>query len=311
MRIKGFLLALTVLWATAASGAPLVRVVATVNNDAITSYQLDQRVEKESAGNQQLSADARKALRLKVLNAMIEDLLVEQRIHELGLTVSDQELDSAIVDVLRQNKLNREQLKTALKAQGMSFADYRQSLRKEILRYKLIGREVKSKVEVTNTQVRAYFDAHKQEYSSPPTLHLVHLSFALPKAADAKTLEKLQQQAQIARQWLLAGKTLPEVLKTLEGEAEGGDLGTLIEAEMNPKLTAMVKDLKPGEVSTPQKALGSIHLFQVLERTPAKAELTPKTRAAIEKILAARNSEQRFAEWKKELRKGAAIDIRL
>jgi len=309
-----FLFALLLLWTTSASAAALITTVAMVNNDAVTSYQLEKKLAVAMAaetGQRQFTQEEHTALRLKILNGMIEDLLVEQRIQEIGLSVSDQELNSAIEDVQRQNKLTNEQLKTALQAQGMSFADYRQDLRKEILRYKLIAREVRSKVEVTKAEIRSYFNEHTAEYMTQPTLRLGRISFPLAKDIALKAKEQLMQKAQVARQQLLGGKPFAEVLSSLGGEAEGGDMGSLVEKEMNPELRQMVEGLAQGEVNEPTEALGSIHIFQVLERTPAKAELDEELSSSIEKIIASKNSEIRFAEWKKELRKDAIVDIRI
>lgn len=311
---KILLFGLLLIWTTTSYAAPLIKTVAMVNNDAVTSYQLKKKLATVMAaetGQRQLSLEEHNALQMKVLNGMIEDLLVEQRIREIGLSVTDQELNSAIEDVQRQNKLTSEQLKTALQAQGMSFADYRQDLRKEILRYKLIAREVRSKVQVTKVEIRDYFNLNQAEYMTLPTIQLGRISYLLPSEADEKTREKLVQQAAIARQQILAGKSLDEILTSQGGDVEGGDMGTMVEKEMNPALYQIVKDLEIGEVNEPAEALGSIHIFQVLQRTPAKAELSEDVSTAIEKILAAQNSEKRFADWKKELRKDAIIDIRI
>ncbi|WP_020677605.1 SurA N-terminal domain-containing protein [Geopsychrobacter electrodiphilus] len=311
---KILLTSLLLLCATSVFATTLIKTVAVVNNDVVTSYQLEKKlalVMATSEGKRQFSQKEHAALRLSVLNDMIDDLLVEQRIHELGLTVTDQELNSAIEDVQRQNKLTSEQLKDALQAQGMSFEGYRQQLQKEILRYKLIAKEVHSKVEVTNAEIRAYFDAHKDEYMTVPTLHLLRISYPLPKDATAEQITQIKQKAQIARQLLLEGKPFAEVLAGVGTDANGGDMGTMIEKEMHPELHKMVATLKVGQINEPTEALGSIHIFQVLERTPAKAELTDEVSAAIEKILATQNSEKRFAEWKKELRQDAVVDIRI
>jgi peptidyl-prolyl cis-trans isomerase SurA len=301
---------LLLLWATSLNAAPLITTVAMVNNDVVTSYQLEKNL-ATATGQRQLSPEEQSTLRLKVLNGMIEELLVEQRIRELGLSVSAQELNSAIEDVQRQNKLTREQLKTALDAQGMSFSDYQKNLRKEILRYKLIAREVRSKVEVTKAEIREYFNAHQAEYMSLPTLRLGRISYPLAEDSDEKSKEQFIQQAQVARQQLLDGKPFAEVLSSLGGDVEGGDMGTMIEEEMNPTLQEMIEGLTVGQVNQPTEALGSIHIFQVLERTPAKAELDAQISSTIEKILAEQNSEKRFNEWKKELRKDAVVDIRI
>ncbi len=311
---KLFLFTLLFLCTTTVNAAMLIKTVAMVNNDAVTSYQLDKKMATAMAletNRRQLSLEDHSALRTEVLNSMIEDLLVEQRIQELGLSVSDQDLESAIEDVQRQNKLTSEQLKTALQAQGTSYADYRKDLRKEILRYKLIAREVRSKVEVTKAEIRAYFSAHEADYMTEPTLRLGRISYPVASDADIKIKEQLTQQVQIVRQQLLGGKPFDEVLSSLGGEAEGGDMGTMVEKELNLELHQGIVGLKIGEVSEPLEIQGSIFICQVLDRTPAKAELNEDISIAIENILAAQNSEKRFSEWKKELRKDAIVDIRI
>lgn len=308
------LLVLILCCATPLVAAPLIKVVAVVNNDAVTSYQLEKNLTTAMAADtskNQLNQAEHKALKRKILDSMIEELLVEQRIREIGLKVSDDEINSAIEDVQRQNNLTREQLVQALKVQGVDFPDYKQNLRKEILRYKLVGREVRNKVEVTRSEIRKYFNAHKKEYQKPSTLRLGRISYPLDKNATTKEKDILKQKIKVLRQQLLTGKPFSEVVATLDPQAEGGDMGSMIEAEMNAKLRKTVTGLKVGEVSAPEDVLGSIHIFQVLERTPARAELTEDVRRKIEEILARQNSEERFAEWKKELRKDASIDIRL
>lgn len=309
--IKPLPLLLLFLWIGTLHAEPLITVVALVNNDVVTSYQLEQKLVEMKSLAQQGAATQVETSDREVLNLLIEDLLVQQRIAQLGLSVSDQELTSAIEDVQRQNKLTLEQLQTALQAQGVSMADYRQNLRKEILRYKLINQEVRSKVEVTRTQICDYFDAHRSEFTQPPSLHLARLSFPLAVTANDELRQRLMQQARIARQQLLAGKNLEDVIRDSGGAAEGGDMGVMAETELHPELQKAIEGLTAGEVSEPTLALGGLHVCKVIERTPATAELTDDVSASIEKILSEQNSEKRFAEWKKELRKGAVIDIRL
>jgi peptidyl-prolyl cis-trans isomerase SurA len=311
--IKYLPLLVLLTWAGNLRAEPLITVVALVNNDVVTSYQLEQKMAEMKSATRKSEAPAtpEEALRSEVLNLLIEDLLVQQRIALLGLSVSDQELTAAIEDVQRQNKLTLEQLQTALQAQGVSMADYRQNLRKEILRYKLLNQEVRSKVEVTRTQIRDYFEAHRDAFTKPASLHLARLSFPLPASVDDELRQRLMQQAQIARQQLLAGKSVQDVIRDSGGAAEGGDMGVMAETELHPELQKAIEGLTTGEISEPTLALGSLHVCKVIERTPAQAELTDDVSAGIEKILSEQNSEKRFNEWKKELRKGAVIDIRI
>ena len=158
--MKHFFIILSVmaLLTTPAYAETVSRVAAVVNKEIITTFQLDKAVAAERKANQMedLSEESLKRLQSQILERMIDEKLLAQRIIELGLTVDERELESAIVDVQKQNNLTREQLINALNDQGMDFPTYRENLKQEITRYKLIGREVNSQVEVTNKQIRDY-----------------------------------------------------------------------------------------------------------------------------------------------------------
>ena len=113
------------------------RIAAVVNNDIITLHQVDSELEKRQFGEgglAQLSPQALDEVRQRALASLIEETLVQQRVKELGIAVTEDEVEAAIGDVLLQNQLTRDELIEALKLQGMDFEIYRDNLRKQILR---------------------------------------------------------------------------------------------------------------------------------------------------------------------------------
>src|SRR5665647_822803 len=135
MRKEWLLLSFCLLLPFNAPALELNRIVAVINNDAVTSLQLDKAL---ATGTGTPAIDERR----QILERLIEESLIRQRAEEVGLTVSDDEVEAAVQDVLRQNRLSKEQLDVALAQQGITPDDYRQSLRRQILRFKLVGREV-------------------------------------------------------------------------------------------------------------------------------------------------------------------------
>ena len=89
------------------------------------------------------------------------------------------------VDVQRQNKLNAQQLEEALRQQGMSLTEYQENIRSQILRFKLLAREVQSKIEVSTQEIRDYFREHIDDYRLAPSIRLSVISFPLA-AADGE-----------------------------------------------------------------------------------------------------------------------------
>lgn len=300
---------LLVLLAAQVSAQTVSRIAAIVNDEIITTYQLQQAA---TEAGQELSNEQLAGRDNPVLQKLIDDLLLSQRIKELGLTVSEEELDAAITDVQRQNNLTREQLIDALSAQGMPFATYQNNLRDEILRYKLIGREVNSQIEVTNKQVRAYFREHIDDYRVPPKIHLQRISFKLPPANTEQQLEAVRElAATVYDQLTVERQPYEEVLASLGNAAEGVDMDFFEEADLLPVIQQAVKNLEPGQVTEPIEVGEQIHLFQVADYAPGDSTLFDRVSPEIRDILKKQNTEKRFQEWSRELRDQAYIKILL
>lgn len=292
------------------------RIAAVVNDEIITTYRLDQEVTQRlttEAKGKMFSAAEMDALRRQLLSGLIEETLIRQRIDELGIKVGDDEVEAAIQDVQKQNKLTREQLIQALQFEGMTFDGYRDNLRQQILRFKLLGREVQSKVEVTNQEIRDYFRAHIDDYREPPYLRLAQLTFPIPAKADAARIEAVRTKARAALERLRGGESFEAVLATCRTEknGEGCDLGTFIEGELTPSFAVAVRDLKQGEVSNLVEMPEAFYILQVTERTPGSIRQFDAVKGEIEKAMKEQKTEEAFKKWAEGLRKNAYIDIRL
>lgn len=292
------------------------RIAAVVNDEIITTYQLElkvaERLDSQAAGTK-FSAEEMGTLRQGVLSELIEEALVRQRIDELGLKVSDEEIEAAIQDVQRQNKLTREQLVQALQFEGMAFDDYRENLRKQILRFKLLGREVQSKVEVTNQEIRDYFREHIDDYREPPFVRLNSINFPVPEKATTVQAEAIRAKAEVALERLRQGEEFYAVLLSVSADqsANGGDLGSFQEGELTPAFERAIRGLKEGEVSGIVETPQGFHILQVATRSTGSIRQFDAVKGEIEKILAERKTEERYKEWAKGLRKNAYIDVRL
>nr|NIS40823.1 hypothetical protein [Desulfuromonadales bacterium] len=288
----------------------VVKIVAVVNNEAITDYQLNRKIEdlqQQSAGGEQMLA-----LRQKALDSLIEESLVRQRADELGMEVTEEELESAIRDIRQQNELTMEQLESALEAQGISMKEYRQGLREQIIRYKVIGREVRDRAEVTSQEIRDYFRRHIDDYRQAPTMRLSRITIAVPEGASAEQAEKAREMAQRAVQRIQEGEDFTDVFLDLSADpaVSGGDMGTFAEGELAPVFDRAVRDLDEGEVSSAVRFQDSYYIFRVEEKKPGKIRQFDQVEDEIRQTLLEEKSGDQLAQWKKELRENAVIDIR-
>lgn len=301
MRKEWLLLLLSLFFPLNAPALELNRIVAVINNDAVTSIQLDRTL---AVGVGTPAIDERR----QVLERLIEESLIRQRAEEIGLTVSDDEVEAAVQDVLRQNRLSKEQLDVALAQQGITPADYRQSLRRQILRFKLVGREVQSLMDVSSREIQDYYAANSAAYREAATIELQHISFPLA-GQDVKVQEERGKTALAA---LRSGKDFATVLATaVQDGAEGGEMGSLNLEDLTPAFAAAVKDLPVGGSSELIASAEALHLLVVTARTPGKVRTLDEVREEIRSKLAEQKRSTAAKDWLDGLKKRAHIDVRL
>ena len=312
MKCHFHIIAILLLLPGLAMATTVSRIAAVVNSEIITTRQLEREL-AERAGDAGIPDSQMAGLRQQVLSELIEQALIEQRVKELGIRIAEEEIEAAIDDVQNQNKLTREQLIEALQFQGMDYEKYRENLRQQILRYKLLGREVQAKVEVTNKEIRDYFREHIDEYREEPFLRLSRITFPIPEKATAVQIEAIRGKAEEALVRLEQGEEFYPVLLSLSADqsAEGGDMGTFVEGELTTAFDRAVRGLKEGEFSSLVETPSGFHILQVTERSPGKIRQFDVVKEEIHRILRDRKTEERFKEWSEGLRKAAYIDIRL
>ncbi|MFO7983307.1 MAG: SurA N-terminal domain-containing protein [Desulfuromonadales bacterium] len=300
------LLMLGVAWAEKTA----VEVVAVVKNEAITSYQLEQKIQAmQQDPSQEGETDA---LRQKALDSLIEESLIRQRAEELGVEVTEGEVESAIRDIRQQNDLTEKQLEFALQGQGLSMQEYREGLREQILRYKVVGREMRDRTEVTSEDIREYFREHIDDYRQDPTLRLSRITIAVPEGATPEEAEKARTKAEEAVQRIRNGEDFSSVFLDLSTDpaVSGGDMGTFAEGELAPAFDRAVRNLEEGEVSSVLEFEGSYYIFHVDEKNFGNIRKFDQVKEEIRETLLGQKTGSQREDWIKELREKAFIEIR-
>jgi peptidyl-prolyl cis-trans isomerase SurA len=291
------------------------RIAAVVNGEIITTYQIEKEITSRwsEAKDKKMPVSQIEVLRREILSNLIEEALIRQRIEELGINVSEDEIEAAVQDVQDQNRLTRSQLEEALQLQGMSFDEYRENLRKQILRFKLMGREVQSKIEVTNQEIRDYFREHIDNYREEPYMRISRISFSFPAGSTADQVETIRGKAQEALARLRRGEDFYAVLLSCSADksAEGGDMGTFAKGELTPAFDRAAENLCENEVSDLVETPEGFHILKVTERSVGKVRHFDAVKDEIRDILMDQKREEGFKSWSQKLRKTAYIDIKL
>jgi peptidyl-prolyl cis-trans isomerase SurA len=312
-------IALTALLAGGRAEARLVDKVAAVVGDNII---LASEVEEKAAP---LLSDAGKItdpgkrgaratqLRREVLDRLIDDELILQQATDLKLSVTNEQVDQSIDEIKKQNNLDDDQLREALRGQGMSMATYRADLKKQLLRYRVLNIAVGSRVSISDDEVKAYYDRHMKTGGNVQ-VRASHIFIAIPDGADAAAVAEKQAQAKKLFERARAGEDFAKLAKQYSDDAatrgDGGDLG-LFGKDMLPKaIEEIVFSMQPGELAGPVRADRGFHVIKLLERKEKDAKPLAEVQDDIRIQLRQKEMEKQTKTYLAELRKKTLVDIR-
>lgn len=160
------MLVLLVALTTTAWATQLVdKVVAVVNGKLITMFDVNARLAdllQRTQGVSMRPDDPQAAeLRRQVLESMINDILIEQEAARLKVSISETELDSQIDEIKKKNNLTQQQFVAELNKEGMTLKDFRERMRLDSVKKRLLGFMVHRKVLVTDDEIRDYYEKNK------------------------------------------------------------------------------------------------------------------------------------------------------
>jgi peptidyl-prolyl cis-trans isomerase SurA len=306
----------SILFHSSVSGEIQNRVVAIVNDEVVTLHELNSRI-KEVTGISPTELKNRSEERFlearrQVLDGLIDQKITLEKIKELEIVVSTQEVDQAIERVKEDNQLTQEGLIAALKEQGSTYESYRKSLREELERIRLIDYEVKSKIILREEEIEDYYKTHRNEFSTEGKVRLALIFLKQEDPADKNEARALHQKAQDILSMIKSGKSFGGLAKRFSkgpGASEGGDLGTFKMSELNKEMAEIIKNLSAGDVSEPIIRPYGIRIVKVEEKDEGGVKSLEQVRNAISTILYRKELDKRYSVWIKELRKKAYTKI--
>jgi peptidyl-prolyl cis-trans isomerase SurA len=292
------------------------RVVAIVNADVVTLYELDTRM-KELTGLppealKRKSEEQYLETRRKILERLIEEKIAIEKIKELEIKVQPKEVEAAIEKVKTDNNLTQEGLIAALKEQGQTYDQYRRMLKTELERIRLINYEVKSKIVIREDELKEYYDNHKDEFSTKGKVHLAMIFLKQEDPADSEESRTLKERARQIIRKIKAGEDFGKLAKEFSkgpGADEGGDLGVFKISELNEEMAATVKDLSSGEVGNPIIGPNGIQIIKVVEKDKGGEKSFDQVKNSISSIIYREKLDQAYSAWIKDLREKAYVKI--
>jgi peptidyl-prolyl cis-trans isomerase SurA len=296
------------------------RVAAVVNNDIITLSELQKRAAPEITRVAQESSGAERSQKQsvvmkKALEAMIDEKLVDAELKELKVSIGDKEVDAAIEEVKKSYNLTDDQLRQAVAKEGLTLAEYKEQMRKQIGRYKLINEKVRKNIKVSDADVKTEYDRMTRSEGQDYEVHIRHILIAVSRTATNAQVDEARRKANaIAVEARQPGVDFAELArKRSEGSSssDGGDLGFFKRGTMVPEFEKVAFGLKTGEVSDPVRTQFGWHVLKLEEIQKLGMKPMAEVRPEIEERLRRQQAERLTNQYMETLRNAAVVEKKI
>jgi peptidyl-prolyl cis-trans isomerase SurA len=295
-------------------------IVARVNNDVITlsDYRkAEKQLRDESAhdcqGCPQDQIDARfKEQQKDLLRGMIDQSLIVQRAKDMGISV-ESDLAKRLDEVRQQNGLaTLDDLQKGVEASGLSWEDYKTTIRDGLFQKEVVQREVGSHVDISSDEVRQYYEAHPQEFTLPERVVLSEISVST-EGKSPEEIVAVRSKADGLRTSVLNGDDFNQVARlysqgsTAKG---GGALGTFKRGELAPQIEAVVFQMSKGQISEVIQTRTGFEFLKVDDHFQAGLQPLDKVEAEIRNTIHAQKMQPRMRDYLAELREQSNIIVK-
>ncbi|MGB3430210.1 MAG: peptidylprolyl isomerase [Burkholderiaceae bacterium] len=252
----------------------LDRIVAVVNDEVITANELATRaaIAESQLRRQKIQPPPRDVLERQVLERMIVDRAQLQLARETGVRVDDGTVNAAIGRVAESNGLTVPALRQRLEADGLSFNQFRDDIRQDIILNRLREREVDNRLQISDSEVDNYIAEQAGIAADAQEVNLAQILLRVPENADATRIEETRKRAEELLGQLKGGAEFARMAASFSNASEalqGGDLGWRSVDRIPTLFAEAIKDLKTGDISGVVRSPNGFHILKVLGRRSA------------------------------------------
>ncbi len=295
-------------------------IVARVNNDVITfsDYQkAEQQLRDEAAhdcqGCPQDQIDAQfKQQQKDLLRGMIDQSLMIQRAKDMGISV-ESDLAKRLDEVRKQNGLaTLDDLQKGVEASGLSWEDYKTTIRNGLLRKEVVQREVGSRVDISPDEVKQYYDAHPQEFTLPERVTLSEISVST-EGKIPEEFAALRSKAEGLRTSVINGDDFGQVARLYsQGSTakDGGAIGTFKRGDLPPQIEDVVFQMSRAQITDVIQTRTDFEFLLVDDHLQAGLQPLDKVEADIRNTIHAQKVQPLLRDYLAELREQSNIIVK-
>jgi peptidyl-prolyl cis-trans isomerase SurA len=253
---------------------PLDRIVAVVNDEVITASELRSRtaISEMQLRRQKIQPPPREVLERQVLERMIVDRAQMQLARETGVRVDDGTVNAAIGRVAESNGLSVPALRQRLEADGMSFNQFREDIRQDIILSRLREREVDNRIQISESELDNFIAEQAGVAADAQEVNIAQILLRVPENADSGRIDETRKRAEDLLGQLKGGADFARLAASFSNATEalqGGELGWRNVDRLPTLFIEAIKGTKTGEVTGIVRSPNGFHILKVLGRRSA------------------------------------------
>jgi peptidyl-prolyl cis-trans isomerase SurA len=283
------------------------RIVAIVNDEFITLKDVEKYVRVEKGGRFLSVNEYFRNMQLETkIDTFVDDLLIRQQAKKLKIEVSDKEVEGIVANIRKQYLITEEELQQQLNKEGMSYRDFFEGIRMNVLKGRVLNHVISPDVLVTDTVLKEFYNKHIDEYRDE--------EYKLQQVFISGKREDAQRRALEAFGRLESGEAFEVVAEKFSDDpsaASGGDIGYVKREELIPELRQAVSLLTPGTHTPVLKTPYGLHILRLNEVKKGNTVAFEAVKDRIHARIVQEESDRRYMEYIDKLRRSSYIEIKI
>lgn len=275
------------------------QIVAQINGESIVVSDIAAQLRIELSKYDELSASDRnqqQVIRGQILERMTMDRLLLQEAKQRGIHVNPDDF----FNFLSKQRLSEDEAKQHLENIGVSYEFWRRQQEQRLIIEKLIQQVLNENIPISDDEIRQYYQTHHQAFQIAPRYHARQILLSSPETAR-RVLDFLKQGQDFT--------TLVKSYSESSDKDKGGVMGWLSRSGSPEIFIETLEKLKPGAYSNVVQTNYGYHIFQLLDKSPAKQRALPEVEMEIIHQLQAERGNEFLKTWLKDLRDHAKVEI--
>lgn len=302
----------------------LEQILVKVNGEILTKTDLEKlqiaAIRERPNVNQTKMNDAELGKALaevtpQVVVDAVDEMLLLQRAKTLGYSVTDEAFNNVLESIKRDNKIESDTaFQAALKQEGMTLPQLRRTLERRMLIGRLQQAEVMGRLEITEADEKAFYDAHKGEFARQPSVTLREIMINVPtdpRSVNAAGIDDAQKKAEAVRARVSGGEAFDKVATDVSdapSKSNGGLIGPIAKSELAEDLAKLLASMKPGEITPVVRVAGGFEILKLESSSESTMLPFEDAKSQIAEKLAQERQGAEMQKYLKKLRDQALIE---